>query len=447
MDYLDARKGLSLQKLVWGAWTWVVLLFQHPARGAVVFAPVLGVLTLPAGSAGTVWLFAGSLYALIMIGRGRLAIAVPRTVLPACLVCLAYFGSTLVSPLFFPNPWGGWMDVGTSLQFLAFVVLVMAMAQTHEVDTLDLYLWGLRISAILACIVAAIQVLVLHQVRAKGGMANPIPFSNVALLAGALSLIGLERLRPWQRLVALVAALCGLAATLLSQTRGALIAVPLAVLVLLILNRRLIIARWKESAVFAGVAIVAFAALFVVAKLPERFEILSQGFESQTALMRGDPSTSHRAILWSYGAKSFAERPLGYGSQNAVSEVRRVAARDGYEVPPYNHLHNEFITAGVGRGVIGVLALIAVLLAPVLIAWRSVRDDRYEERLAFATILSGSYFVFGLTNVLFGQDQLNSFYVGSFIILTVAIHQAAIGATFVSSWALLFSLKAPSKAS
>ncbi len=120
------------------------------------------------------------------------------------------------------------MDVGTSLQFLAFVVLVMAMAQTHEVDTLDLYLWGLRISAILACIIAAIQVLVLHQVRAKGGMANPIPFSNVALLAGALSLIGLERLRPWQRLVALVAAFV-VAATLLSQTRGALIAVPLAV--------------------------------------------------------------------------------------------------------------------------------------------------------------------------------------------------------------------------
>ncbi len=38
-------------------------------------------------------------------------------------------------------------------------------------------------------------------------------------------------------------------------------------------------------------------------------------------------------------------------------------------------------------------------------------------------MLSGGYTVFGLTNVLFGHDQLNSFYVACLIVLTIATIQ------------------------
>ncbi len=77
--------------------------------------------------------------------------------------------------------------------------------------------------------------------------------------------------------------------------------------------------------------------------------------------------------------KAIADRPLGYGSQNAVAEVRRIAARDGFDVPPYNHLHNEFVTTGVGRGLVGMVALVLVLAVPVLIAWQSRRDVRFSD--------------------------------------------------------------------
>uniref|UniRef100_UPI0013D3F8AB O-antigen ligase family protein n=1 Tax=Acinetobacter baumannii TaxID=470 RepID=UPI0013D3F8AB len=92
--------------------------------------------------------------------------------------------------------------------------------------------------------------------------------------------------------------------------------------------------------------------------------------------------------LWTYGAEAFLARPVfGYGSQNAVEEVRRRAARDGFDVPPYRHLHNEFITTAVGRGLVGIAALLMLLAAPIMAAIGSVRDDRYRDRVAFAIML------------------------------------------------------------
>lgn len=63
--------------------------------------------------------------------------------------------------------------------------------------------------------------------------------------------------------------------------------------------------------------------------------------------------------------------------------------------------------------------------------------------MAFALLLSGGYTAFGLTNVLFSQDQLSSFFVGSFAILTVANHHAGSGVALERSWPLLPSLSAP----
>ncbi len=324
----------------------------------------------------------------------------------------------------FPGLLGGLKDVGTYLQFLILPVLILAMAGTLQVDVLKLFLWGIRFGAILGFAIAFVQMIILGYDRAKGGMANPIPFSNIAVLASGLSLVGISWLRGYQRWIALLAAFCGLAAAILSQTRGALIALPFFAVILVISQRELIKAYRRQALAFVALLLVGFAGLFVFAKLPSRFETLARGFESQDSLMRGDPSTSHRAILWVYGIKAIAERPLGYGSQNAVAEVRRIAARDGFDVPPYNHLHNEFVTTGVGRGLIGIGALVLVLAVPVLMAFRSRRDERFADRVACALMLSGGYTIFGLTNVLFGHDQLNSFYVACLIILTVAIVQA-----------------------
>lgn len=417
------RRYRSIAAQAWPpvkVWEWVVALFNDPHRGAPVFAFLLGFLPMPLGSLATVWFFAGAFYALMMIGRGKLSLHAPQGISLAILVALGYFLSTLWSPLAFDNPPAGWRDVGTNLQFLMLAPLVLAMSQTPRSDVFGLFLWGARVGAIIGFGIAIVQVVFLDHLRAKGGMANPIPFSNVALLAGAFSLVGLQRLGGWQRVVALIAALSGVGACLLSQTRGSLLALPFVAAILIAHNWPLIRAYPQRSIAFASVMVAAFTALFIFIKLPERFQILARHLDEPSTVMNGDPSSSHRAILWSYGAKAIKERPLGYGSQNAVEEVRRIAARDGYVVPPFNHLHNEFVTAGVGRGVAGLIILFVLLVAPIVIAWNSSRDLRFRERFCFALLLSSSYTIFGLTNVLFSQDQMITFFVSAFLILAVA---------------------------
>lgn len=135
-------------------------------------------------------------------------------------------------------------------------------------------------------------------------------------------------------------------------------------------------------------------------------------------------------VLWTYGIDALLERPLlGHGSQNRVSEVRDLAAQEGFDMPPYRHLHNEYISTAAGRGVIGLAALIALLLAPILIAAATPFDERYRDRIAFEVLLSGCYALFGLTNLMFSDDQTNTVFASAYLVLTIAAHQSRLAQT------------------
>ncbi|WP_163467952.1 hypothetical protein, partial [Klebsiella michiganensis] len=83
---------------------------------------------------------------------GRLSWVWPASTALGCLACLAYFGVALISPVIFPNRLAGLLDVGTTLHFLVFTVLVGALVQSPRVDVFDLFLDGIRAGAISALI-------------------------------------------------------------------------------------------------------------------------------------------------------------------------------------------------------------------------------------------------------------------------------------------------------
>lgn len=409
---------------------WVRATVNDPNRAAFLFVPLLGFLPLPLGSVATLWFFTGAAYVGILWGMGRLQWVWPRETAFGCTVALAYFAIAVLSSLWFPNRLMGLLDIGTTVHFLLFLVLVGALVQTPRIDAFDLFLYGIRAGAISALIFASIEAFVFGRSRPTAGMANAIPFGDVAILAAGLSLIGFSRLPRLHRAFAVIASAAGLGACLLSQTRGALLALPLIVLALGVY-------LWPTIRRRAGMTVLALVlvgatvgGLGLIAKVSDRFVELKSSLADGDAMTSRDPSTSHRAILWTYGAEAFLARPfIGYGSQNAVSEVRRRAAKDGFDVPPYRHLHNEFITTAVGRGVVGLLALLAVLAAPIIVAVGSTRDERYRDRVAFAIMLSGGYAIFGMTNLIFSHDQMNTVFMSAYVVLLVAVYQAATGQT------------------
>jgi O-antigen ligase len=255
-------------------------------------------------------------------------------------------------------------------------------------------------------------------------MINPIPFGTVATLFAFLSLLGIGEDNPRGRLFAVVAFAAGITGSALSATRGGWIAIPVFVLVLFIyLGRRYGRRTMAITALILAVAVV-LAAILARDTIRQRLDetlVMFRGFEFGQATTGEIATLDQRAMMAAYGLEAIRDRPiLGYGPQNAVAEVRSRAAADGYTIDAYNHLHNEFITETVGNGIVGLVTLLLVLAAPIVVALRSRRDNRFAERLAAALLFSSGSAIFGLTGIAFGHDLTNSVFVAGLLAISLS---------------------------
>lgn len=435
-----ASRPTSLLRDVAGWWRTSLV---DPRRAAFFFAFFLGFLPLTGGSLATGWFFLGVVHVGLLWLAGRIVWVWPPATAIACWLSLGYFATTLIAPLLFEGRATGLMDAGSNLQFVALVPLVGALIQARGVDVWSLFLNGVRVSVVAAGLLAGIQVFALHIPRATAGMINPILAGDVAILGGALALVGFGRLSPPMKVFAITAALFGTATAMLTQTRGALLALPLFAIVAGVGLWPDIRRRPWQSAFLSTVLVALLCGFAAMVKIPQRVDRFLNSVETREAMLTRDASTADRVILWANGLEAFADSPLvGYGPQNAVAEVRRRAAEAGMPVPGHTHLHNEFLNTAVARGLLGLAALLLLLAAPVITAVSSPRDARFGERVEFAVLLSGGYAIFGLTNLIFGHDQMATFFAASFLILTVANWQAAAGLTQFSRPDLLSPFRA-----
>lgn len=425
-----ALPGMSLVR---DAGRWISATVDDPNRAAWMFVPTLAFLPLTLGSVATVLFFAGCAWVAFLWLIGRLSWVWPATTAYGCIVALVYFASVPLTAFSADRPLLGLLDAGTAAHYLVLTLLVGALVQSPKVDVFDLALNGLRAGAIVSCVQAGIEVLVMDNDRATAGMANAIPFGDVAILAGALSLVGFARLSTPMRVFAATAALAGVIGCFLSLTRGALLVIPLVMVVGVIHLWPVIRPRLVPALVVAAglLLVVGFAAH--KARIPERIDALIVSIDVPNAIHSTDPSTADRVAFWTFGLAAFLQKPLlGHGSQNAVAEVRQLAAGQGVAIPAHTHLHSEYLDAAVGGGLVGLAAMLLLLTAPIVVAAGSWRDERWRDRMAFAVLLSGCYAVFGLTNTVFGHDETNTVFAFLYVVIVVASHQANVGLTAFS---------------
>ena len=289
------------------------------------------------------------------------------------------------------------------------------------------WLWrGLTVGAWGAGAIALWQTGVQHMARA-GGHTNEIQFGNLALTLGLMCLVGLaalwNRWRPAERLVLAGGVLMGLVASVLSQSRGGWLAFALLLPVLLWLWVRWL--PWRR--VLRMGAVLALVALIVGGSfhqtLQSRFGQVWQ--EAQTFSTTGFAANSigQRLAHWQLAWQLGREKPLlGWGTAGYDQEKWARAERGevAVYVTQFNHAHNELIDTFARRGVVGVLALLALCAAPLAIFWPSrrralrcktgaVRDDDLALRMLGVTLVL-SYVGFGLTQVFFAHNSGNLFY-------------------------------------
>jgi O-antigen ligase len=389
---------------------------------AAMFA--LGFLPLPFGSLSTIVYFALAVVTLIEMARRRVRVGLPQAARFAAVICVAYFCLDALSVFIYENPSRSYGPLVGALHFLIWPVVLAGMASARF-DAVRSYVVGVRAGTIVGGVIAILQVSDGID-RAMGGMVNPLPFGTTAVWFAFISLIGAFDHGWRDRMFGGAAFAAGLIAAFLSESRGAWLALPI------LLFAMLVYLRSRYGGRLVALAIAAIAALSVVAvivggpSIRERIDETITMFQDFELGNQQAASLDQRALMMVYGLEAVADRPLaGYGPLNAVPEVVARAARDGFEISMYRHLHNEYLTETVAKGLVGFAALLLLLATPIVTANRFARDDAFKDRMAVAAVATIGAALYGLTNVVFDHDITNTVFLG--MLLAVGLSSAASG--------------------
>lgn len=251
-----------------------------------------------------------------------------------------------------------------------------------------------------------------------GGLLNPITFGDLSLCLALLALVGLAEARTApRRWIAGGGIAAGLAASLLTGSRGGWLALAAA----------LLLPAWRRDLLprrlALGVPLLACALAGAAWALPQtgvRTRV-AEGVRDVRLYLAGSPlptSVGVRLDLWRAGLRLAAEHP--WRGQDTPAYKRRmrkwVVAGElspaVFAPPEPPHLHNDALQALVTRGIPGLLAWLGILLAPLVFFRAQLMQARGTRR---AAALAGllvvlAYAAFGLSEVIFWSMKASVFY-------------------------------------
>ncbi|MAZ06195.1 MAG: glycosyl transferase [Halomonas sp.] len=242
-----------------------------------------------------------------------------------------------------------------------------------------------------------------------GAGINPISFGNLALLGGALALVGGSYFARTGR-AATAFAVFGLGTAaitiaMLSGTRSNLIALPVLLALLLPLVGRKLRA--------AGIVIVALVSLaFLLSN-----DRMHRSIESAIGDAPLDSGIEIRLELWQLAADMFMEHPwtgVGLGGYSSYIE----ALAESHPEHAYlkdcctGHAHNDLLNNAATSGIPGALSWVFLIFIPLVIFARNLfNSHRPSAHIAVAgTMVSAGYLLFGITEATFNRSLFLTFY-------------------------------------
>lgn len=302
-----------------------------------------------------------------------------------------------------------------ALNFWLFLVmgpLIAALSQFASPRNMLLVARIAFVGTVVALGLGIMQVYGLNMRYAEGYGANRINTAGVAIVLSFVASLGFFAEKSPRRALYLLAPVLVLGTVLLAGSRGPVI-VYLALFAVLMFT--LVRRPWIALLISAiGIAIalallLAFPSVFGrVATLPKLFEQLATGEEL------GDNSARQRLRLYLAAVRAFLDSPwIGHGWGE------KAAATWHYYEPgePFRdnrnqwHLHSDVLNFAVAGGIAGLLAYATILLAPIVGAYRSVRDSQWTPRMIGAVMLSTGYAAYGAFNLVFGFEYIMTFYI------------------------------------
>jgi O-antigen ligase len=280
--------------------------------------------------------------------------------------------------------------------------------------------WGVCAGALAGLPLVAWQRFGQH-IERPGGLLNAITFGDLALLLALLALAAAIDQRPVQgkggrqAQLAGLGALAGLAASVLTGTRGGWLAL-LPAAVLLLRHARALDSRRMRTLAAAAVALLAGVWFVPALGVQQRF---AQGVADVRSFYEGGSvwtNVGTRLEPWKGAAMLIAEHPL-FGMDFAACRARLAEfARQGSLDPmvlTLPHLHNDALQELATGGVVGFVIWIGILAAPGMFFLRKLGAGMQAPQFAPAlagALLVFSYASFGLTEVIFWSVAGSLFY-------------------------------------
>ncbi|WP_166266264.1 O-antigen ligase family protein [Marinobacter caseinilyticus] len=307
----------------------------------------------------------------------------------------------------------GFKTLGSDVRFILFWPLIIALTYS-ELRASTLFLaFGLTalsaLAAVLAHFAQSTETLTPYLAGRLGGGINPIMFGNLALLGGALSLVGglYFRRQPSDQIKALVLIIAGLAALVvagLSQTRSNLIALP----VLLLLITPLLTPRLRRMSVLV-IIIIAAVSFTTSDRIQTMMASLSNGVLEQGITIRFE--------LWQLAWNLFLDNPILGAGLNSFTQAAAEASSRGDISPTIltcctGHAHNDVLNLMATRGIAGLLSWLFLLGVPLFIFGRYItsRHPATAHMAVAGTMVPAAYIVFGLTEATLSRNLYLTFY-------------------------------------
>ncbi|MBB3237943.1 O-antigen ligase family protein [Phyllobacterium endophyticum] len=378
-----------------------------------VFALFPGLLA----SGTSVTLVCAFMWALVSLAARRFAFKMNRTDKIVAFCLTFYVLVTILSVLLHPNPAKGGAFILKMIPFLAIWAVLPRLRVSLPGRLLPFLIIGAGVGMMGSLLFSIVQTTVLSA-RAEGGAGNAAVFGLFAVLFGSISLLNAHSESKIERFIAIAGFACGLVCAFLSATRSAWLVMPVHFVILYWYLRGQTLPTVTNAAKVVGTVLIVGIVAVGAIKVTERFHALENDIVQLDHQPDDISSLNARLMLWSAARQALLASPfIGHGPQNRMTLVNEILDLPPEKQMTFTHVHNGFLNAAVDAGLLGVLAVLALLAAPVVAARRKEPGPGRDLATAISLLLVSSYVITGMFGIMFGHDATDAV----FIYLTIMI--------------------------
>jgi O-antigen ligase len=400
---LRAMDGIERNDLIWG----VLAGFVAPIFGSLLSVLVWGAFIWNAISAA--------------IGRypfriGRIGVA--------CTVTVGAYGAVKLGFTVAHSGLDGWRFWPAFLLFFAPAFFLFRQRMSDGSALFDLLVLGAGFSVVVAAPLAALETQLLdHRAQLLCGNANV--FAVMAALFGSLGTLNALASSNRRRWLGLLAFLAMVFCVFVSGRRTMWLVMPFLAVIPLWAAARFVPRRMLWRSATATLIVMTIGIFAGSGLLWDRISDIGNDIAKIEQTQDYESSTGRRVLLWKGAWLAVTHAPLaGYGVAGRMDAVRAFVPEQHHDLVGFTHPHNAYLAALLDAGMPGLVALLAMLTAPVWLAAMAPRDAMWRPRLAAGVILTLCYAVSGATGIMFEHDLMDAAFVLVLIVIAASASDA-----------------------